>query len=161
MCWMVIDSLTNTRRAARRIVLHLISDSSHRHIPELSLTDKRPWSITSDCRPCDYVEQATQVLNDSLHNNVAKRLDASFQRKHVGDFHMQKWGVLDSSRLILLQLHSRKAATGVMQVTPGFSSDYTRRLGMRERASCNARVLRAREAWGEVLGHRLPESGAS
>ena len=44
-------------------------EGDHRHIPHLSFTDKRPWSITSDCRPRDYVEQVTQVLKNSLHND--------------------------------------------------------------------------------------------
>ena len=49
-----------------------------RHIPPLSLTDKRPWIITSDHRPREYVEQVTQVLNNSQHNNVAKILARYF-----------------------------------------------------------------------------------
>ena len=35
-------------------------DGGHRHIPHLSLTGKRPWNITSDCRPRDNVEHAKQ-----------------------------------------------------------------------------------------------------
>ena len=61
---------------------HKACDGGHRFIPHLSLTDKRPWSITSDYRPRDYVEQVTQVLNKSLHNNVAKTL-ASLTRAHA------------------------------------------------------------------------------
>ena len=37
-------------------------DGGHRYIPHLSLTDKRPWSITSDFRPRDCAEQVAQVL---------------------------------------------------------------------------------------------------
>ena len=49
-------------------------DNGHRHIPHLySLTDKHPWSIKSDYRPRECVEQITLVLKNSLHNNVAKK----------------------------------------------------------------------------------------
>ena len=54
----------------RRNLPNKACDDGHR--PHLSLTEKRPWSTTSDCRPREYVEQ--QVLKKSLHNNVTQRV---------------------------------------------------------------------------------------
>ena len=66
-------------------------DGGHRHISHLSLTDKRSWSVTSDYRPHDYVVLVTQVLKNSVHNTVAKRVARDcFQRKHAGDTNMEK-----------------------------------------------------------------------
>ena len=56
-------------------------DNGHRHTAQLSLKDKHPWSITSNCRPHEYEEQVTRMLQKSLHDpRCQNRMSVIFHR---------------------------------------------------------------------------------